>query len=118
MRGELQLVQVVDEHVVGGLELIIAEVPLGRPRELSVAQRAALRHPGAEHVVVLLADHLRTRAAAHDRVDRQAGRIAEEVEPQRGGVPEARDEPEAEEIEQCEHELGRAVRVGGVVGDR
>jgi hypothetical protein len=45
VRGELQLVQVVDEDVVGGLQLLVAEIPLRRPRELAVAQRAALRHP-------------------------------------------------------------------------
>ena len=45
MRGELQLVQVVDEDVVGGLPLFVAEIPLRRPCELAVAQRAALGHP-------------------------------------------------------------------------
>lgn len=50
MRGELQLVQVVDEHVVGGLELLVAEIPLGRPRELPLAQRTALGHPGGPDI--------------------------------------------------------------------
>ena len=36
MRGELQLVQVVDEDVVGGLQLLVAEIQLRRPRELAV----------------------------------------------------------------------------------
>jgi hypothetical protein len=45
VRGELQLMQVVDEDVVGGLQLLVAEIPLRRPCELAVAQRAALGHP-------------------------------------------------------------------------
>jgi hypothetical protein len=32
VRGELQLMQIVDQDIVGGLELLVAEVPLGRPR--------------------------------------------------------------------------------------
>jgi hypothetical protein len=42
--------EVVDENVVGGLELLVAEIPLGRPRELAVAERAALSHPGRPEV--------------------------------------------------------------------
>jgi len=45
VRGELQLVEVVDEHGVDDLELLVAEVPLGRPGKLAVAERAALGHP-------------------------------------------------------------------------
>jgi hypothetical protein len=43
--GELELVQVVDEDGVGGMEVLVGQVPLGRPRELAVGQLAGLGHP-------------------------------------------------------------------------
>jgi hypothetical protein len=43
--GELEAVQVVDEDGVGGLQLLVAEIPLRHPSELAVAQRAALGYP-------------------------------------------------------------------------
>jgi hypothetical protein len=39
------------------------------------------------------------------------------MQAQIAGVAQARYEPQAEEIEEGEHELGGAVRVGGVLGD-
>ena len=52
------------------------------------------------------------------RVDVAAGRVAEAVEAQVGGVFEAGNKAEAEEVEEREDELGGAVGVGGVLGDR
>ena len=80
---------------------------------------AALERGGqAEHVVVLLPDQRWSRAGAQDRIDLATGRSAEAVEAQVGGVFEARDEAPAEQVEQREDELGGAVGVGGVLGDR
>lgn len=81
MRGELQLVQVVDEDVVGGLQLLVAEIPLGRPGELAVAVRAALGHPCRSEVqpgrqqrgvqVLLQVGHPRGRAGGVREVARE-----------------------------------------------
>jgi hypothetical protein len=83
MRGELQLVQVVDEDIVGRLQLLVAEIPLGRPCELAVAQRAALGHPCRPEVqagreergvqVLLQVSHPRGRAGGVREVAGEAG---------------------------------------------
>jgi hypothetical protein len=48
----------------------------------------------------------------------QAGWRAEEVQQEVAGVAQARDEPEAEEVEEGEHDFGGAVGVGRVLEDR
>lgn len=71
---------------------------------------ATLQRRGrAQQIVVLLNDPLRPGPRSQHGVDGQAGGHAEEVEPEIAGVSEARDEAESKEIEQREHELGRAV---------
>jgi hypothetical protein len=56
--------------------------------------------------------------AAQDGVYGQAAWWAEAMQAQIAGVAQPGDEAQAEEIEEREHELGGAVRVGGVLGDR
>jgi hypothetical protein len=83
VRGELQLVQVVDEDVVGCLQLLVAEIPLCRPGELAAAQRAALRHPRRPEVqaacqergvqVLLQVGHPRRRAGGVRELPREPG---------------------------------------------
>ena len=60
----------------------------------------------------------RACAGAQHGVDGQAGGRAEAVQQQVAGVSQARDEPQAEEIEEREHDFGGAVGVGRVLGDR
>jgi hypothetical protein len=76
------------------------------------------RRGGPQKVVVLNADPFRAGAVAQDGVDGQPCRRAEVREPQVAGVAQPRDEAQAEQVEQRKHELGRAVGVGGVFGDR
>jgi hypothetical protein len=105
VRGELQLVQVVDEDVVGGLQLLVAEIPLRRPRQLAVAQRAALRHPRRSEVqparqergvqVLLQVGHPRGRAGGVCELSGEPGPLLDLGE-QVGDV-----DPRREPIELC-----------------
>ena len=94
--------QVVDEDVVGGLQLVVAEVPLGRPRELAVCQGAALGHPcwpdvqaGCEQrgvEVLLQVSHPRSRAGGVRELREKAGPLLhlgkqiDDVDPRREAI--------------------------------